>query len=184
MLSLDFLRSEGVEESLIKDLEAYRGKFPVTEADKDRVPMPHFPFFGKEVWEDALSALLCGQNLLLVGPKATGKNVLAENLAQVFSRPMWNISFHINMDASAMLGTDTFKNGEVQFSPGPVYECATRGGFGVFDEINMARNEAMAVLHSLLDYRRRIDIPGYRMIEVDPACRFIATMNYGYSGTR
>lgn len=48
----------------------------------------------------------------------------------------------------------------------------------------MARNEAMAVLHSLLDYRRRIDIPGYRMIEVDPACRFIATMNYGYSGTR
>lgn len=117
MLSLDFLRSEGVEESLIKDLEAYRGKFPVTEADKDRVPMPHFPFFGKEVWEDALSALLCGQNLLLVGPKATGKNVLAENLAQVFSRPMWNISFHINMDASAMLGTDTFKNGEVQFVP-------------------------------------------------------------------
>lgn len=83
-----------------------------------------------------------------------------------------------------MLGTDTFKNGEVQFRPGPVYECATRGGFGVFDEINMARNEAMAVLHSLLDYRRRIDIPGYRMIEVDPACRFIATMNYGYSGTR
>lgn len=48
----------------------------------------------------------------------------------------------------------------------------------------MASNEAMAVLHSLLDYRRRIDIPGYRMIEVDPACRFIATMNYGYSGTR
>ena len=45
MLSLDFLRSEGVEESLIKDLEAYRGKFPVTEADKDRVPMPHFPFW-------------------------------------------------------------------------------------------------------------------------------------------
>ena len=76
MLSLDFLRSEGVEESLIKDLEAYRSKFPVTEADKDRVPVPHFPFFGKEVWEDALSALLCGQNLLLVGPKATGKNVL------------------------------------------------------------------------------------------------------------
>ena len=57
MLSLDFLRSEGVEESLIKDLEAYRGKFPVTEADKDRVPMPQYPFFGKEVWEDALSAL-------------------------------------------------------------------------------------------------------------------------------
>lgn len=48
MLSLDFLRSEGVEESLIKDLEAYRGKFPVTEADKDRVPMPHFLFLARK----------------------------------------------------------------------------------------------------------------------------------------
>lgn len=149
-----------------------------------RVPVPHFPYFGREIWENALTALLCGQNLLLVGPKATGKNVLAENLAQVFNRPMWNVSFHINMDASAMLGSDTFKNGEVTFRPGPVYCCAQQGGFGVFDEINMARNEAMAVLHSLLDYRRTIDIPGYSLLKVHPACRFIATMNYGYSGTR
>lgn len=42
----------------------------------------------------------------------------------------------------------------------------------------------MAVLHSVLDYRRRIDIPGYKLIEVHPATRFIATMNYGYEGTR
>jgi nitric oxide reductase NorQ protein len=39
------------------------------------------------VWEEAIAALLCGQNLLLAGPKATGKNVLAENLACVFGRP-------------------------------------------------------------------------------------------------
>ena len=48
MLSLDFLRSEGVEESLIKDLEAYRGKFPVTEADKDRVPIVPFHFLARK----------------------------------------------------------------------------------------------------------------------------------------
>ncbi|MCH3950393.1 MAG: MoxR family ATPase [Acidaminococcus sp.] len=183
-MSLDFLRKEGVNEDLIKGVEDYQKKYPIAEESKQRIPVPHFPFFGKEVWEDALSALLCGQNLLLVGPKATGKNVLAENLAQTFGRPMWNVSFHINMDAAAMLGTDTFKNGQVEFRPGPVYRCAQEGGFGVFDEINMARNEAMAVLHSLLDYRRTIDIPGYEMLKVNPACRFIATMNYGYAGTR
>ena len=32
----------------------------------------------KAVWEEALTAILSGENLLLVGPKATGKNVLAE----------------------------------------------------------------------------------------------------------
>lgn len=183
-MSLDFLRKEGISEELIHGVETYRQQYPLTKENQSRVPVPHFPFFGKEVWEDALSALLCGQNLLLVGPKATGKNVLAENLAQTFQRPMWNVSFHINMDASAMLGTDTFKQGEVTFRPGPVYNCAIQGGFGIFDEINMARNEALAVLHSLLDYRRTIDIPGYDLIRVHPACRIIATMNYGYSGTR
>ena len=46
-----------------------------------------------------LAALLCGKNLLLAGGKATGKNVLAENLAAAFGRPAWNVSFHVNMDA-------------------------------------------------------------------------------------
>ena len=121
---------------------------------------------------------------LLVGDKATGKNMLAENLAHAFGRPLWNVSFHINMDASYMIGTDTFRDGQVTFRPGPVYESALKGGFCVLDEINMARNEALAVLHSALDFRRVINVPGYDSICVHPAARFIATMNYGYAGTR
>ena len=46
------------------------------------------------------------------------------------------------------------------FRPGPVYRCAQCGGFGVLDEINMAKNEALAVLHAVLDFRRAIDVPG------------------------
>ncbi len=181
---LEFLEKEQISEELIKGIEGYRKEFPTPPELADRVSEPHFHYYGKEVWEEAIAALLCGQNLLLAGPKATGKNVLAENLACVFGRPMWNVSFHINMDATGMLGTDTFKNGEVEFRPGPVYQCAVHGGFGVFDEINMARNEAMAVLHSLLDFRHTVDIPGYDRLHAHKACRFIATMNYGYSGTR
>ena len=116
--------------------------------------------------------------------KATGKNVLAENLAAVFGRPAWDISFHVNMDASSLIGTDTFRNGKVEFRPGPVYSCACNGGFGIFDEINMARNEALAVLHSALDFRRVIDVPGYERITLADDTRFIATMNYNYAGTR
>lgn len=55
------------------------------------------------MWEEALAALLCGKNLLLAGEKATGKNVLAENLAAVFGRPAWDISFHVNMVASSLI---------------------------------------------------------------------------------
>ena len=66
----------------------------------------------------------------------------------------------------------------------PVYRCAQCGGFGVLDEINMAKNEALAVLHAVLDFRRAIDVPGYDRIPLAEETRFIATMNYGYAGTR
>ena len=70
------------------------------------------------------------------------------------------------------------------FRPGPVSCCGVSGGFGILDEINMARNEALAVLHSILDFRRAIDVPGYNRIRLREETRFIATMNYGYAGTR
>ena len=53
--------------------------------------------------------------------------------------------------------------------------CARYCGFGVLDEINMAKNEALAVLHATLDFRRSIDVPGYDRLDVDPAARFIGT---------
>lgn len=145
---------------------------------------PHFVYYGSDVLEKAVTALLCEKNLLLAGPKATGKNVLAENLAYLFGRPSWNISFHINVDASYLIGSDTFDGSKVVFRPGPICQCARCGGFGVLDEINMAKNEAMAVLHATLDHRRILEVSGYDRMELHPATRFIGTMNFGYAGTR
>lgn len=181
---IDFLREEGIDQSIISRVESFRAEYPHDESQNSRIPKPKFHYYGKDIWEKALTALLAGENLLLVGPKATGKNVLAENLAAVFSRPEWDISFYLNTDAAALIGVDTFKNGEVAFRKGPIYQCAENGGFGILDEINMAKNESLAVLHATLDFRRIIDVPGYERIELSPATRFIATMNYGYAGTR
>ncbi len=181
---LDELRSEGVSPSLLEGVEAFRKAHPLSPGLENRVPVPRFHYYGKEIWDSALAALLCGKNLLLAGGKATGKNVLAENLAMVFARPAWNVSFHVNVDAASLIGMDTFEEGEVRFRPGPIDQCARLGGFGILDEINMAKNEALAVLHSALDFRRAIDVPGYDRIPMDDATRFIATMNYGYAGTR
>ena len=181
---IEFLKQEGVSAQLVEEVRHYSEEHTVDEALKKRIPVPHFHYYGNKVWEEALAVLLCGRNLLLAGEKATGKNVLAQNLAAVFERPAWDISFHVNMDAAALIGSDTFHDGRVTFRPGPVYCCAQSGGFGILDEINMARNEALAVLHSVLDFRRVIDVPGYDRIEVADDTRFIATMNYNYAGTR
>ena len=180
---LTFLQEQGIAPCLIDSLEAYKAAYPWSNQDRPLLA-PGFQYYGKEIWDQALGALLAGENLLLVGAKATGKNVLAENLAYCFGRGDWNVSFHVNMDAAMMLGSDTFRDGQVQFRPGPVYECASQGGFCILDEINMARNEALAALHSMLDFRRILDIPGYGRLKMHPATRFIATMNYGYAGTR
>lgn len=181
---LDFLRQEGIDEQLIGRIEEYRKSFSVAGDDIARIPSPKFRYYGKEIWKLAITAILAGENILLVGPKATGKNVLAENLSAVFGRPEWDISFYLNTDASSLIGTDTFRNGEVSFRKGPVTACAEAGGFGILDEINMAKNESLAVLHAVLDFRRIIDVPGYSRITLAPATRFIGTMNYGYAGTR
>ncbi|MEG2234522.1 MAG: AAA family ATPase, partial [Oscillospiraceae bacterium] len=77
------------------------------------------------------AAILQGANLLLCGPKATGKNVLAENLAYIFGRPVYNVSFHVNTDSSSLIGSDTFSDNRVTFRKGSISLCAEYGGFGI-----------------------------------------------------
>lgn len=184
MKEFEFLEEQGVSSTLIKKVENFRETYPVDEAAKHRVAVPSMPFYGREILEMAIAGILKGENLLLAGPKATGKNVLAENLAFIFGRPIYNVSFHVNTNSGDLIGTDTFVDNEVKLRKGSIYQCAEYGGFGVLDEINMAKNDAVSVLHATLDYRRSIDVPGYDKIELHPAARFIGTMNYGYAGTR
>ena len=173
-----------MREDLALRLERFKEQWSVDAAAQGRVARPMVRFIGEEVLNTAVAALLQGENLLLAGGKATGKNILADNLAWLFARPVFTASFHVNTDSSMLIGTDTFTGGEVRLRRGPIALAAQYGGFCVLDEINMAKNDAVAVLHSVLDYRRLIDVPGYECIPLHPATRFIATMNYGYAGTR
>lgn len=173
-----------LNEALQARINTFRSMYPTEEEVLSRVTKPSMPFYGTNILEKAVTALLEGENLLICGDKATGKNVLAENLAWIFGRPIYNISFHVNTDSNSLIGTDTFKDNEVQLRKGPIYQCAQYGGFGILDEINMAKNDAVSVLHATLDYRRIMDVPGYDRVKLHPATRFIATMNYGYAGTK
>lgn len=184
MDKFNFLKEQKVDQGLIEALESYQSQSTVDAAVAHRVVRPQIPFFGREVLEMGIAALLKGENLLLTGAKATGKNVLAENLAYLFGRPVFNVSFHVNTNSGDLIGTDTFVDNQVQLRKGIIYQCAEYGGFGILDEVNMAKNDAVSVLHATLDYRRSIDVPGYDRIDLHPAARFIGTMNYGYAGTK
>lgn len=184
MEELKFLVEQGVSSNLINKVLEFREKYPVSEETERRITKPEIPFYGKDTLEMAIAGLLQGQNLLLTGPKATGKNILAENLAYIFHRPAYNVSFHVNTNSGDLIGTDTFEDNEVKLRKGSIYRCAEYGGFGILDEINMAKNDAVSVLHATLDHRRSIDVPGYDKIDLHPAARFIGTMNYGYAGTK
>ena len=184
MQELSFLEEQGVSPCLIKGVEEFRKSYEIPDEAAHRLAVPSIPFYGKDILEMAIAALLAGQNLLLTGSKATGKNILAENLACAFGRPVYNVSFHVNTNSGDLIGTDTFADNEVKLRKGSIYQCAEYGGFGLLDEINMAKNDAVSVLHATLDYRRSIDVPGYEKIDLHPAARFIGTMNYGYAGTK
>ena len=85
MNELKFLEEQGV--SLINKIVKFREVYPVSDEVKNRIIKPAIPFYGKDILEMAIAGILQGQNLLLTGPKATGKNILAENLAYIFNRP-------------------------------------------------------------------------------------------------
>ena len=182
----EVLLGQGVSEGLITQMNTYRKEYAteLPEHIKKRIPKPSELYEGGDTWSMCITAILAGQHLLLSGGKATGKNTLATSLAFAFQRPLWNVSFHSAISSDELIGSDTFRNGEVVFSPGMAYECAQYGGFGVLDEINMAKESATAVLHSMLDHRRVIDVKGQAPLELHEMCTFIGTMNYGYSGTR
>lgn len=179
-----YLEGQNVGSDLIGEVLAFRNAYDNDEKAESRITAPEVFFQGGKVLQAALSALLEGENLLLSGAKATGKNVLCQTLSCILNRPEYDVSLNISTDSASMIGTDTFYDNTVHFRPGPIYRCAQYGGIGVLDEINMAKNEAVSVLHATLDHRRSIDVPGYEKIMLHPACRFIGTMNYGYAGTR
>ena len=109
------LQDEGIDTALLDEIRHFRSQYPAAPEAEARIPVPRFLYYGKEIWESAAAALLCGEHLLLAGPKATGKNVLAENLAAVFGRPNWDVSMYVNVDAASLIGADTLKDGKVVF---------------------------------------------------------------------
>ena len=62
-----FLQKQGVSGALIESVQKFRESYPVAGGLENRMSTPEIPFFGKEILEMAIAALLQGENLLLTG---------------------------------------------------------------------------------------------------------------------
>ncbi|MDU5595584.1 MAG: MoxR family ATPase, partial [Peptoniphilus rhinitidis] len=99
-----FLLSQGISKELLNDVDEFIEIHDLNKNFKYRIPKIKYKYYGKKTWEKAIVAILSGENILLSGPKATGKNVLAENLAYLFKRPLWTISLNISSDPANLIG--------------------------------------------------------------------------------
>ena len=56
---METLRQEGISPDLLHAVEEYRAAHALPEALRPRIPVSGFTYYGREVWEQALAALLC-----------------------------------------------------------------------------------------------------------------------------
>ena len=52
------LRDEGVDSGLLEEVRRFREAHPLTPEAQERVPVPKYLYYGREVWESAAAALL------------------------------------------------------------------------------------------------------------------------------
>ncbi|MDF2879541.1 MAG: hypothetical protein K0R54_98 [Clostridiaceae bacterium] len=76
-----------------------------------------------------------------------------------------------------------FTGKKITYEPDIIVQSAEYGGILVFDEFNTSYGNVMSLFNSLLDERRRIQVPGYKMVEADDNFFAIATQNKDYQGT-
>ena len=81
----DIIEHLQIRPELKESILEFRKQYPVEPQFQSRIPVPSNIYYGTDIWERAVTALLCGKNILLVGHKATGKNIFAENLAAAFA---------------------------------------------------------------------------------------------------
>jgi MoxR-like ATPase len=153
------------------------------------------------VWPDqtvvALTQIKRGKNVLLYGPKGTGKTEFSQQLAAQLRRPFVLISCDASTDAATLVGmTVPARDGKgVSFQPGQLVRAIqTPGAVICIDEPSIARPGALFALQNVLTANRSLYIQETgQKVKVAPGVVFLATDNTagmgggsrtGYHGTQ
>jgi MoxR-like ATPase len=137
---------------------------------------------------DVIGFINAKRNLLFIGDKGCGKNVLIDTMAWLFKRPLSELSMNSGHDNSTLFGGKTIEADEtgktkMGFDLEAPIRAAKFGNLLNIDEINTGLAHMLSGYNSLLDDRRRVTVPGYGLVEADENFLCIATMNIDYQGT-
>lgn len=185
---ISYMEAYGVtEKQMIGVFGTYKAYDP--EVAKRIPPKPKTLYQdGSGILKRVIGYMNMRRNLLFEGDRGVGKNVLTETLAWLYKRPLYEVSLNSQHDNTSLLGGKTIESDEagritMGFDKESIVEAAEVGGILVLDEFNTSLAHTMSLLNSLLDERRRIQVPGYRLVEADENFVAIATQNRDYQGT-
>lgn len=128
--------------------------------------------------------------LAFTGPAGTGKSTMAELFALHLGAPLIRINGESGTTRDDLLGMYTENPNydgvnelnRFQFSPGPIYEAASKGYVVLVDEFNFIPDEVRAIFNPLLDKTPTYSFMGIEF-PIHPNFILIATLNPGYKGT-
>ncbi|WP_260857500.1 AAA family ATPase [Bacillus thuringiensis] len=188
----EYLRSNDVSEKhIVLTFETYR-KY---EGDV----MNRIPKKPETLFEDTFGAVKKavvytnkGKHLRLEGEKGTGKNVFVRTLAWIYQRPLFEVSLNSQFDKMDLLGSKSFEQGTnedgqqvstVTFEKEAFVEAMEVGAFVNLDEVNTVDPSVLVQIHSAVDDREAMQVPGYGWVEAEQNFGVILTMNKDYIGT-
>ncbi|MFI3211219.1 MAG: AAA family ATPase, partial [Peptostreptococcaceae bacterium] len=197
------LLSSGIDEklakTLIKDFESYgitqelADRF-INEIEiypehiQARVPKrPEMMYKDtKELMKQCLVAKSFDIHALCKGPAGTGKNLFIKTLAYLLQKPLYEVSISGETDKVDLIGGPGLKDNNTIFEPSPLIEAMEYGGIYNLDEINFAQQSVTSLLHSVLDSRAQIEVPGYKLVTAKKGFLIAGTMNIGsaYHGVK
>lgn len=185
---MEYLKACGVTEKQI--LGVFRSYKAYDDETAKRIPEKPKTLYqdGSGIVKRAIAYINMRRNLLFEGDRGVGKNVLIETLAWLYKRPLYEFSLNSQHDNNSLLGGKTIETDEsgrtvMGFDKESIVEAAEVGGILVLDEFNTALSHVMSLLNSLLDDRRRLQVPGYKLVQADENFVAIATQNKDYQGT-
>jgi nitric oxide reductase NorQ protein len=94
--------------------------------------------------------------VMLTGPTGCGKTRLIEHMGLLVERPVVTISCHDDLTSSDLVGRFMVVGGDVVWTDGPLTKAVKAGAICYLDEVVEARQDSLAILHSLTDHRRAL----------------------------
>jgi energy-coupling factor transporter ATP-binding protein EcfA2 len=145
---------------------------------------PKTPYMG-EMFETAMSHILVGKQLLLIGEAGTGKDTLINTIAWVLNLPIYLQVGNKDETKDSIVAEPAFINNESTYQLSKLAEVIRDGGLVNFAELNFLTGDVTSIFHSLFDENQILATP-LGPIFKHKHLLFCASMNVGdgYAGVK